>query len=187
MSNVHLGMKDNFVDIPTDCPQRDERFGRTGDAQVFAHSANLLMETAPFFAKWLRCLSVSQYTNGSVPHVVPDVLSKKNENGEYLSIESGATAWADAAVIIPWMVYAYFGDKRILAEQYPSMKKLIEYIRGVAQDGVLFNSGNHLGDWVALDAKEESYKGATPDDLCATAFYAYSTELFAKSTEVLGK
>jgi alpha-L-rhamnosidase len=88
---------------------------------------------------------------------------------------------------MPWILYVYFADKRILEEQYLSMKKWVDYIESVAQDGVLFNTGFHFGDWVALDAKEGSYLGATPNDLSATAFYAYSAELLAKSAAVLGK
>jgi alpha-L-rhamnosidase len=88
---------------------------------------------------------------------------------------------------MPWTLYVYYGDKGLLEEQYPSMKKWVEYIHGAAQDGVLFNTGFHFGDWVALDAKEGSYFGATPNDLSATAFYAWSTELLAKSAAVLGK
>jgi alpha-L-rhamnosidase len=187
VSNVRWSMKDNFVDIPTDCPQRDERLGWTGDAEIFARSAGYLMETAPFFRKWLRDLAVSQLDNGQVPHVVPDVLSDIAEHDNKISDNAGACAWADAAVIIPWMIYAYFGDKAILKDQYASMKKWVEYIHGAAQDGLLFNTGFHFGDWVALDAKEGSYFGATPNDLSATAYYAYSTELLAKSARILGQ
>ncbi|MDR2110563.1 MAG: family 78 glycoside hydrolase catalytic domain, partial [Spirochaetaceae bacterium] len=187
MSNVRWSMKDNFVDIPTDCPQRDERMGWTGDAEIFCRAACYFMETAPFFKKWLRDLSVSQLPDGQVPHVVPDVLKNIAASDDKVKQEAGACAWADAAVIIPWTVYAYFGDREILEDQYPSMKKWVEYIRGVAQDGFLFNSGFHFGDWVALDAKEGSYFGATPNDLSATAFYAYSVSLLARSAAVLGK
>ena len=187
MSNVSWSMKDNFVDIPTDCPQRNERSGWTGDAQVFARTAALSMEAAPFFAKWLRDLAVSQYPDGRVSWVVPDDFIEIDANGNRVLGNAGACGWADAAVIIPWTMYAYFGDIRILAEQYPSMKRWVDYIRSVAQDGVLFNSGFHFGDWLALDAKEGSSFGATPNDLTATTFYAYSTELLAKSAEVLGK
>ena len=187
ISNVSWSMKDNFVDIPTDCPQRDERLGWTGDAQIFVRSAGLIMETAPFYAKWLKCLTISQLSDGSVPHVVPDILIKNDENGNLLPRNAGSAAWADAAVIVPWMVYTYFGDIRILEEQYPSMKKWVEYVHSVAQDGVIFNTGTQIGDWVALDAKEGSYFGATPTDLSATAYYAWSTELLARSAEVLDK
>jgi len=90
-------------------------------------------------------------------------------------------------VIIPWLQYVYFGDRRLLAEQYPSMRRWVEYVRGVAQDETLFNTGFHFGDWVALDAAEGSYFGATPNDLSATAFYAHSAGLLARAAEVLGK
>jgi alpha-L-rhamnosidase len=187
MSNVSWSMKDNFVDIPTDCPQRDERLGWTGDAQIFSRAASLFMETAPFFRKWLRDVAVSQWPNGAVPHVVPDVLKKTTGADAALTQEAGATAWADAIVIIPWTVYVYFGDTELLRELYPAMKKWVDYVRGVAENGLLFNTGFHFGDWVALDAKEEgSSFGATPNDLSATAYYAYSTSLLAKSAKVLG-
>ena len=102
-----------------------------------------------------------------------------NEDGS-VGDNHSATGWGDAAVICPWTLYLTYGDKRILEEQYDSMKAWIEYIRGKAQDGVLWNTGFHYGDWVALDAKEGSYFGATPNDLTATAFYAYSTEILAR-------
>ncbi|AEF82954.1 glycoside hydrolase family 78 protein [Leadbettera azotonutricia] len=185
VSNVSWSMKDNFVDVPTDCPQRDERLGWTGDANIFSRAACLLMETAPFYKKWLRDLAASQRPDGKVPHVVPDVLITSNFDGHDIDA-AGATAWADAAVGIPWNVYTYFADKDQLEEQYPSMKKWVDYIKGVAQGG-LFNTGFHFGDWVALDAKEGSYYGATPNDLAATVYYAYSAELLSKAAAVLGK
>jgi alpha-L-rhamnosidase len=189
VSNVRWSLKDNFVDIPSDCPQRDERLGWTGDANIFSRAAGFLMETAPFFRKWLRDMAVSQFPDGRIPHVVPDVLNDRSgEAGEpAASANAGACAWADAITGVPWMVYTYFGDREILEELYPAMKKWVEYIRSVAQDGLLFNSGFHFGDWVALDAREGSYFGATPNDLSATVYYAYSVELLAKSAALLGR
>ena len=187
VSNVSWSMKGNFVDIPTDCPQRDERLGWTGDAHVFTYAANYLMETAPFFKKWLRDLSVSQLQDGQVPHVVPDVLFDIADTDKIITGNAGGSGWADGAVGIPWFLYVCFGDKGILEEQYPSMKKWVDYIRKVSQDGTLFNVGFQFGDWVALDAEEGSYFGATPTDLIATAFYAYSTEILAKTASRLGK
>lgn len=178
--NVLWGLKGNFVDIPTDCPQRDERLGWTGDAQVFMKAACYLMEVGPFFKKWFRDLIASQLDNGGVPYVIPDVLTGPDGN-------HSSSGWGDAAVICPWTLYQTYGDKRILEEQYDSMKAWIEYIRGQAQDGVIWNIGFHYGDWVALDAKEGSYHGATPNDLIATAYYAYSTGLVAKAARILGK
>jgi alpha-L-rhamnosidase len=131
-------------------------------------------------------VAVSQWPNGAVPHVVPDVLKKITGIDDKIAQEAGATAWADAIVIIPWTMYRYFGDTEILRELYPAMKKWVDYIHGVAENGLLFNTGFHFGDWVALDAKEGSYFGATPNDLSATAYYAYSTSLLAKSAKILG-
>ena len=104
--------KGNFLDVPTDCPQRDERLGWTGDAQVFSMTAAFNFNVAPFYTKWMRDVAADQLPSGLVPHVIPDVL-----NGE-----GGSTAWADASVIVPWTTYLSYGDKRILEVQYPSMK-----------------------------------------------------------------
>ncbi|MDL2229784.1 glycoside hydrolase family 78 protein [Treponema sp. OttesenSCG-928-L16] len=187
VSNVRWSMKDNFVDIPTDCPQRDERLGWTGDAQVFVRAASYLIETAPFFRKWLRDLAADQLDDGQVPHVVPDVLRGVYKRNGKNTQDAGATGWGDAAVIVPWTMYVYFADKGILEEQYPAMKKWIGYIRSAARNGTVWDTGFHFGDWVALDAEEGSYFGATPTALIATAFYAYSTELLSKAAAVLGR
>ena len=187
VNNTRWSMKDNFVDIPTDCPQRDERLGWTGDAHIFLRAATFFMETAPFFKKWLRDLAASQLPDGRVPHVVPDVLNGIAGIDDKITEDAGATAWADAAVGMPWIVYRYHGDRGILEEQYPSMKRWVDYIRSVARDGTIFNVGFHFGDWVALDAEEGSYFGATPNELSATAFYAYSADILAKTAALLGK
>jgi alpha-L-rhamnosidase len=174
--NILWGQKGNFVDVPTDCPQRDERLGWTGDAQVFIRTACFNMNAAPFFEKWLRDLKADQLASGGVPFVIPQVLTESDHS---------STGWGDAAVICPWTVYLCYGDEGILKEQYESMKAWVDYIKSNAQDGLIWNSGFHFGDWLALDAKEGSYYGATPNDYVATAFYAYSVELFIKAAEVL--
>lgn len=161
----------------TDCPQRDERLGWTGDAQVFIRTAAFNMNVVPFFEKWLKDLALDQEPSGRVPHVIPDVPIAGH----------GSSAWGDAAVICPWTLYQCYGDIRVLKTQYPSMKAWVEYIRGEGEDEYLWNTGFHFGDWLGLDAKENSYVGATPKDLIATAFYAYSTQLLAQTAEVLGK
>jgi alpha-L-rhamnosidase len=175
--NILWGQKGNFLDVPTDCPQRDERLGWTGDAQVFIRTACFNMDVAAFFRKWLRDLKTDQYEGGGLPHVIPDVLYNRN---------GSSSGWGDAAVICPWTLYLCYGDVRILEEQYESMKSWVEYIRSKAENGLLWNSGSHFGDWLGLDAKEGSYKGATTEDLISTAFYAYSTELLAKTAKLLG-
>ncbi|OCT15635.1 alpha-L-rhamnosidase [Paenibacillus pectinilyticus] len=177
-SNIVWGQRGNFLDVPTDCPQRDERLGWTGDAQVFIRTAAFNYEVALFFSKWLRDLKADQREDGGVPFVIPNVLYEKDHS---------SAAWGDAAVICPWTLYQVYGDKRILEEQYDSMKGWIHYIREQGENEHLWQTGFHFGDWLGLDAKEGSYIGATPKDLIATCFYAYSTSLVVKTAEVLGR
>lgn len=184
--NIEWGLKGNFLDVPTDCPQRDERLGWTGDAQMFIRTSTFLYNVAPFFTKWLRDLAAEQLDNGGVPFVIPDILGQDMDSTEQEQGHSSA-AWGDAATINPWTLYLVYGDKRLLEEQYDSMKAWVEYIRSQGEHEYLWNTGFHFGDWVALDAKEDSYIGATDRDYIATAFYAYSTELLQKAAEVLGK
>lgn len=185
--NILWGLKGNFLDIPTDCPQRDERMGWTGDAQIFCRTACFLMNADTFFHKWLKDVACDQTPEGGVPHVVPDIITGKEENDWLLSQGThSAAAWADVAVINPWTLYLTYGDKAILEEQYESMKKWIEFMRSHAED-FIWNYKLQFGDWVALDAQEGSYFGATPNDLTCTAYYAYSTGLFVKIAQVLGQ
>lgn len=182
-SNIVWGQQGNFVDVPTDCPQRDERLGWTGDAQVFIRTSTYQMNVAPFFTKWLRDLAADQLPNGGVPYVIPAI--PPEAWGDPNNSHSSA-AWGDAAVICPWTMYEAYADKRLLEEQYPSMKAWVAYIRSQGDNEYLWNTGFHYGDWLALDGKEGSYFGQTPRDLIATAFYAYSTQLVARAAEVLG-
>jgi len=185
--NIQWGMRSNFVDVPTDCPQRNERLGWTGDAQVFCRTACLIMDTSAFFSKWLIDLSADQTPEGGVPHVVPDILTPYvNENIDRLLSKGthSAAAWADCSVIMPWNVFMAFGNKRILEQQYLSMRAWVEFMRSHA-DGCVWTYGLQFGDWVALDAEEGSYFGATPSDLTCAAYYARSTELLAKTADVL--
>ena len=180
--NVVWGQKGNFVDVPTDCPQRDERLGWMGDAQVFARTAAFNMDVAGFFTKWLRDVAADQLENGSVPHVVPDILSKPGQPS------AGSAAWADAAVIIPWTMYLSYGDRRILETQYPSMVKWVEYMRRRAGDDYIWSEDFTYGDWLAYASTASDYPGATTGkDLIATAFFAYSTDLVQRTARVLGK
>jgi alpha-L-rhamnosidase len=174
--NIVWGQRGNFVDVPTDCPQRDERLGWTGDAQVFIRTAAFNYQVAPFFAKWLRDLRADQKPDGGVPYVIPDILDGHS-----------SAAWGDAAVICPWTIYQVYGDRRLLAEQFDSMKAWVDYIRAQGDDPYLWNTGFHYGDWLGLDAKENSYVGATPKDLIATAFYAHSARLVRDAAVVLGR
>lgn len=176
--NIRWGLKGNFLDVPTDCPQRDERLGWTGDAQMFIQTACYLANVAPFFTKWLGDLAAEQRADGGVPFVVPHVLGNK----DYAS-----SAWGDAAVICPWTIYENYGDKRILERQYESMQAWVSYIRAQGDQEYLWNTGFHFGDWLGLDAKSGDYIGATERDLIATAFYAYSVSLLRKTAAVLNK
>ena len=187
ISNIEWGMKGNFLDVPTDCPQRDERLGWTGDAQIFCRTATYLMNTYTFYKKWLHDLEVDQTPEGGVPHVVPNIEEGRTD-GNWLLRQGphSAAAWADAAIINPWTMYLMYGDKDILKKQYNSMKGWIDFMRAHAVD-YIWNYKLQFGDWVALDAEEGSYFGATPNDLTCTAYYAYSTGLFVQMAKALGK
>lgn len=185
--NYLWGLKGNFLDVPTDCPQRDERLGWTGDAQIFCRTAGYLMNTYTFFKKWLYDLAADQLPDGGVPHVIPNIEEGRTDGNWLLKQgDHSSAAWADAAVIIPWTMYLMYGDKAILKQQYDSMKKWIDFMKNNSRD-YIWNYKLQLGDWVALDAEEGSYFGATPTDLTATAYFAYSTGLFAKAARILGK
>ena len=190
--NIQWGLKGNFLDVPTDCPQRDERLGWTGDAQVFASTANYNMNTAPFYTKWMKDLAIDQKDDGSVPWVVPNVI--KDGGGTGWGDGFGATGWADAAVIIPWEVYLSFGDKKILENQYESMKSWVLYMKKHAGDRYIFDHGFHFGDWLAFaeyftyqfNAPDYGYAGAyTEKDLIATAYFYHSTHLMSKIAKIL--
>lgn len=174
--NIIWGQKSNFLDVPTDCPQRDERLGWTGDAQVFVRTASLNFDVEHFFKKWLHDLAADQGRDGCVPHVIPNIFDDMG----------GSSAWSDAAVICPWEIYRTYGDKKILEDQFDSMKAWIDWMRERSENGRR-SGGSHFGDWLGLDSPEGSYKGSTPEDLIATAYYKYSTELFIKAAHALGR
>ena len=174
--NVIWGQKSNFLDVPTDCPQRDERLGWTGDAQVFIRTACLNFDAERFFTKWLADLAADQREDGAVGHVIPNVLH-----------QSGSAAWDDAATICPWAVYLAYGDPNILRAQFASMKKWVDYITAHTTTRDLWIGGEHYGDWLGRDAPSGSYKGSSREDLIASAFYAHSTALVIKAGRVLGQ
>ena len=180
--NAKWGMKGNFLDVPTDCPQRDERYGWTGDAQIFSGTASFFMDTAAFYTKFGRDLYLEQKKlNGSVPDVVPVC----NYPGD------ASTAWGDAATIIPWNVYVHFGDKGILHRQFESMKAWVDYMK--RQDDAdggkrLWLTGTHYADWLALDGNfPGGVYGATEPGYIASAYYYCSADIVAKAAAVLGK
>lgn len=174
--NIIWGQKSNFLDVPTDCPQRNERLGWTGDAQVFVRTASLNFDVERFFKKWLHDLAADQGRDGCVPHVIPNIFDDMG----------GSSAWSDAAVICPWEIYRTYGDKKILEDQFDSMKAWIDWMRERSENGKR-SGGFQFGDWLGLDSPEGSYKGSTPEELIATAYYKYSTELFIKAAHALGR
>lgn len=175
-SNIQWGQRGNFLDIPTDCPQRDERLGWTGDAQVFAGTAAYNHNVALFFTKWLRDLASEQTEEFGVPHVVPNILGNQD----------GAAAWSDAATIIPWVLYQTYGDVRVLENQYESMTGWVNYISKRCGSNGLWQTGFQYGDWLALDKEEGADRtGATDKYLVANAYYAYSTDIVRKTARIL--
>lgn len=174
--NIQWGQKGNFLDVPTDCPQRDERLGWTGDAQAFSRTASFNMNVNNFFAKWLRDVEADQL-DGLVPHVIPNVLGK----------DGNSAGWADVATIVPWDMYVAYGDKRILATQYNSMKAFVESVRRTTKDD-LWNTTWHFGDWLfyrPFDDNDGS-SAVTDKHLIAQCFYAHSTQLLINAAKVLG-
>lgn len=179
--NIIWGQMGNFLDVPTDCPQRDERLGWTGDAEVFVKTASYNFDVYKFFSKWLKDLAADQCKDGKVPHVIPDLGWFDDEENA-----TSSAAWADAATICPWQIYLTYGKKEILEVQYPSMKKWVDYLDSIATNN-LWIQEDHFGDWLGLDAEEGSYKGSTDMNLIASAYYYYSTSLVVKAGKVLGE
>ncbi len=177
--NIIWGQKSNYLDIPTDCPQRDERLGWTGDAQVFCRTGAINFDVEKFFEKWLGDMALEQKRNGAVAGTVPDCMPTHPTRI--------SAAWGDAATIVPWQMYLAYGNKANLKKSYPMMKKWVEYMHKTGPEEFLWLTGRHYGDWLAMDAGGDKYIGATSADLIGTAFFAYSTELVIKAGEVLGE
>jgi alpha-L-rhamnosidase len=183
--NIQWGQKGNFVDVPTDCPQRDERLGWTGDAQAFSRTAAFNYDVAAFFTKWLKDVALDQKTDGAVPDVIPDVLSRQDAK-----TTAPSAGWGDVAVIVPWTMYQVYGDKKFLENQYPSMKAWVEYIRKKAGDTFIWKGGSKYGDWLFYHPPVNNHPepdGFTEHDFISTAFFAYSAGILASSAKELGK
>lgn len=178
--NIQWGQKGNFLDVPTDCPQRDERMGWTGDAQVFSRAASFNADVAAFYTKWLKDMEADQLENGSIPHVIPNVLGKNSVS---------SAGWADASTIIPWNMYLVYGDKRILDEQYSSMANWVSFMTTVAGEDHLWNKGSHFGDWLFYRPNDDNsgMSAVTDKYLIAQSFYIHSTEILRNSARILGK
>ena len=176
--NIVWGQRSNFVDVPTDCPQRDERLGWTGDANVFFRTAAFNYDVSSFFNKWLLDLASEQRADGSVPHVIPDILSGND----------GAALWSDCATMIPWNEYLVYGDKDALRAQFPAMKKWVDFVHSRCSENGLWQTGYQYGDWLALDGSNPATRtGSTDKHLVANVFYYVSTGIVAKAAHVLGE
>ena len=178
-SNIQWGLRGNFVDIPTDCPQRDERLGWSGDAQVFFRTATFNRDVQSFFRKWLKDLAADQWPDGQVTDIVPMI--------EGL-VGAGRTGWADVATIVPWQHYMAYGDKRILENQFPSMKAWVDFMVGQCKEPYLWNTGWHYGDWLfySVDNDTSGVSAVTYKPLIQQCFFANSADVTAKAAAVLG-
>lgn len=186
--NVSWSQRDNFLEHPTDCPQRSERLGWTGDAQIYFKTANYFMNAAAFFRKYMKDMNEEQaHRGGLVPFIIPKLAGRGFEDQKQ---DECSAAWSDAAVIIPWFTYVFYGDRELLAEQYAGMKAWTDYmIRRDEADGgkYLWQTGFHFGDWLALDNPKPGPFGKTDPYFIASCFYYYSTRLVARAAAVLEK
>ncbi len=179
--NVVWGMRGNFLDVPTDCPQRDERLGWTGDIQVFSPTASFLFDASGFLQSWLADLAAEQAKmGGNVPAVVPNVLDA--------GFGSGAAAWADAAVVVPWVLYQRFGDAGVLADQFESMCAWVDHVAALAGEKHLWDTGFQFGDWLDPTAPpDKPWLARTDKYIVASAYFARSAEIVGQAAQVLGR
>ncbi|MBF4570646.1 glycoside hydrolase family 78 protein [Plantibacter sp. VKM Ac-2880] len=181
--NVLWSMRGNFVDLPTDCPQRDERVGWTGDLQVFARTASFLYDVSGMLGSWLRDVAVEQHEDGTVPWYVPFI----PDDGQWTPNRPGAV-WGDVAVLTPWVLYERFGDLGVLAAQYDSAKRWVDLVHRLSGPDHLWNEGFQLGDWLDPAAPpDRPAESLTDRYLVATAYSAWSTAHLAKTAAVLGR
>ena len=184
-SNILWSQKGNYLDIPTDCPQRDERYGWTGDGQIFCRAGTYQYDVRQFFKKWLADMRAAQREDGWVPEVIPSLTAYK----------PGGAAWSDAVTIIPWQLYETYGDVSFISDMYDAMRKWLAYIPTVSTTPNLFTGCWTYGDWLALDWPEGyvpenlelSKRGYSNDDLICSAFYANSVSIVIRTGKILGR
>ena len=192
--NIDWGWRGNSLDVPTDCPQRDERLGWTGDAQVFAGTSCFLRDVPAFWTKWARDVADAQAEDGAIPCVVPLPGARDavvgEQGGKLGPWHDGGPAWADAVLICPWTLYRRYGDTRILRENYAVFTRYFDYLQNTARNHMRCVKGSDywegFGDWLALDGSGQTM-GGTPRELIGTAFYAHDADLMSRIAGVLGK
>lgn len=191
-SNIQWSQRGNFLEIPTDCPQRDERQGWTGDAQIYIRNACFNMDVAGFFAKWQDDLADAQRADGAVPGVVPDTgIVRDPRPGFQRHPGDAGPAWSDAIVICPWTLYRCYGDTRILERHYEELQRYVRYLEsistGLIRSHYLHNNWGGFGDWLAMDCLLANHLTPTPKDLIGTAYFARVTGHLRDTAKVLGR
>ena len=191
LENTLRSQKCNFLDIPTDCPQRDERMGWTGDAGIFASTACFHMDSGSFFHHYMKNMQAEQEKcNGAIPFFVPRPKVKKEEHTNPFYLDSGAAVWGDAATLIPWKLYQFYGDKAMLEEQYPVMKAWVDYEYERTKENeipYLWQNDRQLGDWLALDnGNINNPIGKTDSGFIASVYHYWSTNMVKEAAESLG-
>jgi alpha-L-rhamnosidase len=191
VENTIWSQRSNFIEIPTDCPQRDERIGWTGDAQVFAGTACWLADSERFLMKYLRDVMHDQRENGAVPHFSPDPtrLHPIDKRGDW----AGSTGWGDAIVIIPWQLYLHYGNRDVLVECFPAMMKWLDYLWGISNGPIIRPpaewgaNGFTFGDWLQPVGDNRKPRPTIADDCAATLYHFISTQLSARIARILGR
>lgn len=181
-SNIIWGQRGNFLDVPTDCPQRDERQGWTGDATVFCKAACYNFDVERFFEKWLCDMRLDQGKTGYIPNIIPQTVC-----WDWSTVESSGAVWGDSATIIPYQLYLTYGNREILKKHFSCMKKYVDYITRSTKTKYLWAGCNQFGDWLGLDAPEGSYRGSSNEDFIASVFYRHSVGIICKVGKIIGK
>ncbi|MDO4618283.1 MAG: family 78 glycoside hydrolase catalytic domain [Clostridia bacterium] len=178
-SNIIWGQKDNFLDVPTDCPQRDERLGWTGDVLAFVKTAAINYDVEKFFKKWFYDMRTEQEPGGAIPAVIPNCVRN--------FVDCISAGWGDACIVAPWEIYMAYGDKAVLEDNFECMRGWIEHMHNFGEEEYLWLGDQHFGDWLGLDSPSGSYKGITDEDFIASCYFAYSTSLFVKIGKIIGR
>ena len=186
--NIQWGQKGNFLDVPTDCPQRDERLGWTGDAQAFCRTAAFNFDVSGFFAKWCQDLMDSQHPDGATPCIAPNVEPSHRPQSPG---HDGGPAWSDAMSICPWTMYLVYADRELIAHQYEAVKKHVNFLRDHRSIDFIrshpdLDAWHGFGDWLATDAGREIVWGLTPKEIVGTAYLSFSAKLASKMAHALG-